>query len=119
MKYRHTAWQITRESTTQTRIVTEAESRAALALVELRAAGPDDILTPWHVAQLADVERLVRGIEAASAAFPPDKWADWREVLREWAVLIEQDAQRRRPERNRLQDGVLGVLAALREPAGG
>ena len=94
-------------------MVSAAESKAAAALGELLDVGPDEILTPWHISQLADVDRLVRGIEATAAAFPIGEWADWRSVLHEAAVLIEEDAQKRKPAPAELQGRVSNLWAYL------
>ena len=97
----------------RTRMVSAAESKAASALGELLDVGPDDILTPWHVSQLEDVDRLVRGIEATAAAFPVGEWADWRSVLHEAAVMISEDAQQRKPAPAALQGRVENLWAYL------
>ena len=93
------------------RMVSAAESKAATALDMLLDVGPDDILTPWHVSQLEDADRLVLGIEATAVAFPIGEWADWRSVLHEAAVMIEEDAQQRKPAPAALQGRVSGRLA--------
>ena len=95
------------------RMVSAAESKAAAALGELLDVGPDAILTAWHVSQLADVDRLVRGIEATAAAFPIGEWADWRSALHEAAVMIEEDAQKRKPAPEVLQTRVSSRWAFL------
>ena len=99
------------------RMVSAAESAAVSkaheALGMLLNVGPDDILTPWHVSQLEDVDRLVLGIEATAVAFPSGEWADWRSVLHEAAVMIEEDAQQRKPAPAALQGRVANLWAYL------
>ena len=100
------------------RMVSAAESKAATALDMLLDVGPDDILTPWHVSQLEDADRLVLGIEATAVAFPIGEWADWRSVLHEAAVMIEEDAQQRKPDPAALQGRVSGRLALTGDVGG-